>query len=220
MQPLGVDAALGGEVALGGLGVAHLERGEQDALAFGERDVAGDLEAQQALAHRRAGGDDVQPSVLEPAEQPVEIADAGREPGDPALVVGGLLEPVELLGDRVLEQPLLGGSSRAAQREDQPLGLLDQLLAAVAALGDLGLDLVGRAQQRAQLRVLAHDPAVFAGVAGGRYPAGELVDRCRPADRSSRPRSRRTSATVRWSILRAASWSCSIAANTLPCCSR
>ena len=49
------------------------------------RGVAGDLQREQALAHRRAGGDHVQPAVLQPAEQPVQLRDAGREPGDPAV---------------------------------------------------------------------------------------------------------------------------------------
>ena len=70
----------------------------------------------------------------------------------------------------------------AAQREDQPLGVFDQVLSPAPALADLRLDLIGGAQQRSHERVVADDPAVFAGVPGGGHPAGELVDRAFPAD--------------------------------------
>ena len=70
----------------------------------------------------------------------------------------------------------------AAQCEDQSFGLFDQLLSPTASLADLRLDLVGRDQQRPHERVVADDPSVFAGVPGGRHPAGELVDRLRTAD--------------------------------------
>ena len=70
----------------------------------------------------------------------------------------------------------------AAQREDQSFGLFDQLLSPTASLADLRLDLIRRDQQRPHQRVVADDPPVFAGVAGGRHPAGELVDRLRTAD--------------------------------------
>ena len=45
---------------------------------------------------------------------------------------------------------MLGLQLLAAQGEDQPLGLFDHFLTAVAAFGDLGLDLVGGPQERAQ----------------------------------------------------------------------
>ena len=86
---------------------------------------------------------------------------------------------------------------------------------------DAGLDLVGGGQQRPHLRVVAHDPPVLARVAGGRHPAGELVDRLRPADLLELAAAGAAiSATVRWSILRSLSCSSSIASNTAPCCSR
>ena len=66
--------------------------------------------------------------------------------------------------------------------EHQALGALHQVSRRRLAAEHAGLDLVGGGQQRAHLRVVAHDPAVLARVTGRRDPAGQLVDRLRPAD--------------------------------------
>ena len=98
------------------------------------------------------------------------------------MVFGGLLQPLDLVGDRVLEQPLLGQHLLAAEREDQPLGLLDQLHSRSLPLADLRLDLIRRAQQRPKQRVVADNPPVLARVTGHRHPPGQLVDRLGTAD--------------------------------------
>ncbi len=48
--------------------------------------------------------------------------------------------------------------------------------------GHAGLDLVGGREQRTEPGVVADDPAVVTGVAGGGHPAGEFVDRRRAAE--------------------------------------
>ncbi len=93
-----------------------------------------------------------------------------------------MFEAVDLVADGVLEQPLAAAELGAAQREDQPFGLVEQRLAGVVAVGDLRLDLIGGAQQRPGLRGVADDAGVFAGVAGGRHPAAQLLDRGRSTD--------------------------------------
>ena len=88
----------------------------------------------------------------------------------------GLL--VEDLGDRA--ELLLAIVVR--HLEHRALGPLDQVARRRLARQHARLDLVRGRQQRAQLGVVAHDLPVLARVAGGRHPAGELVDRRRPAD--------------------------------------
>ena len=144
--------------------------------------MARELKRQEALAHRGACRHDVESPVLEPAEQAVEIADARRKPGYVAIVLGCLLEAVDLLGERVLEQPLAGEHIAPTQREDQSFSFLDQPLSPTPSLADLRLDLIGCDQQRSHQRVIADDPTVFAGGPGRRHPSGEFVDRTWAAD--------------------------------------
>ena len=65
--------------------------------------------------------------------------------------------------------------------QHRPLGPLDEIARRRLTGEHAGLDLVGGGQQRPHLGVVAHDPPVLARVAGGRNPAGQLVDRLDPA---------------------------------------
>ena len=95
-------------------------------------------------------------------------------------------QPVQLVGllvrgCRAIERIFFWRSSCATSSTDA-LGALHQVARRRLTREHAGLDLVGRGQQRPQLGVVVDDPAVLAGVPGGRHPAGELVDRLRPAD--------------------------------------
>ena len=60
--------------------------------------------------------------------------------------------------------------------EEEALCLLGELLGLAFARMDRLLDLLGRAEQAPQQRVLLDDPRVVAGVAGGRDLVGEALD--------------------------------------------
>ena len=47
-----------------------------------EREVRGDAETEGRLPHARSSGDDDEVPGLEPGGQPIEIAEAGGDPGD------------------------------------------------------------------------------------------------------------------------------------------
>ena len=81
--------------------------------------------------------------------------------------------------------------------EHRALGPLEQLARGRLARQDARLDLVRGRQQRAQPRVVADDPAVVAGVAGGRHPARSSSIASAPPTSSSLPCWRSVSATVR-----------------------
>ena len=66
--------------------------------------------------------------------------------------------------------------------QHRPLGLLHELTWRAGAVEHVGLDLPRRVEQRPHLRLLAHDPAVVARVAGGRHPGDQLLDHVRAAD--------------------------------------
>ena len=119
---------------------------------------------------------------LEPAGLLVEVLEAGRrarqrrlEDREPVQLVGLLVQDV---GDRPdLLLPVVVGDL-----EHRALGLLDELARRRLTREDARLDLVRGRQQRPHLRVVPDDPAVLPRVSGRGDPAGELVDRLRPAD--------------------------------------
>ena len=124
-------------MSLRGFSVAHLKRREQHRPAPVSGDVARDLQAEQALAHRRARRDHVQPAVLQPAEQAIELRSPVASPGISRPSERRLLQPVDLLIDGVLEQSPARSQRLAAELEDLLLGRVDHLRDRVAAFGDL-----------------------------------------------------------------------------------
>ena len=123
--------------------------------------MAGDLEAEQALAHRRARRHHVEPAVLQPAEQAIELRKPGLKSRDLTSVGGRLLQPVDLLINGVLQRSPARPQGIPAELEDLLFGSVDQLSDRVAAFGDHRLDLIGGRQQPAQLRVIANDLGVL-----------------------------------------------------------
>ncbi len=175
-QVLALDPRLGGDEALGELGLGHLQ-GEQGHGVAGEHGVLGDVGDERRLAHRRAGGEDDQVAGLEAAGLLVEVLEARRRAGEGGLghrqavqLVGLLVEDVRDRADLLLA--VVGGDLQHGA-----LGLLHQLARRGLPGEDAGLDLVGGGEQRPQLEVVVDDPAVLARVAGGRHPSGQLVDR-------------------------------------------
>ena len=150
-----------------------------------EHRVLGDVRDQRRLSHRRARGDDDQVARLKAARQLVEVLEARRRAGQrrlrrrqPVELVGLLVED---LGDRA--ELLLAIVVR--HLEHRALGPLDQIARRRLARQHARLDLVGGGQQRAQLRVVAHDLPVLAGVT--RRPApSRRARRSPPARRSPR----------------------------------
>ena len=151
-------------------------------VADAEHRVLGDVRDQRRLSHRRARGDDDQVAGLKAAGQLVEVLEAGRRAGQRRLRRRQPVELVGLLVEDLRDRAELLLAIVVGDLEHRALGPLDQVARRRLARQHAGLDLVRGRQQRAQLGVVAHDLPVLAGVAGGRDPAGELVDRRRAAD--------------------------------------
>ena len=147
------------------------------------RGVARELQREQALAHRRAGGEHVQPPVLQPAEQ------TGPDRGSRSLGRGGHARRARRARagrspPRRRPRAAAGGLRFAgAQREDRAARPVRSAPAPSSRRSAISAWIsIRRSLQRSQLRVLAHDPPVVAGVPGCRHPPVELLDRAGPAD--------------------------------------
>ena len=112
----------------------------------------------------------------------VEVLEARRRAGQRRLCDRQAVELVGLLVEDLGDRAELLLAIVVRDLEHRALGALDQISRRRLARHHARLDLVGGGQQRAHLRVVANDPAVLPGMTRGRHPAGELVDRCRPAD--------------------------------------
>ena len=119
---------------------------------------------------------------LKAAGHLVQVLEARRRAGQRRLRGRQPMELVRLLVEHLGDRPELLLAIVVGHLEHRALGALDQVARRRLARQHAGLDLVGGGEQRAELGVVAHDLAVLAGVAGGRHPSGQLVDRRRPAD--------------------------------------
>ena len=127
-------------------GFDMFEREQRDGLPELHRDVLGDAQRKRRLSHRRTGREDDQVRALETRRDAVEIAESGRDAGDPSgALAGGELRdaheasasssrdrgevlavacrarsnrPARRLVDEVLD--LAGRSSRAARSARRP----------------------------------------------------------------------------------------------------
>ena len=91
-----------------------------------QREVGRDAKAERRLAHARARGDDDEVAGLEPGRQPVEVAEAGGDPGD---VGAGLVQrgdPLEALLEQILDVAELRRDAALREVEDDLLGAVDE----------------------------------------------------------------------------------------------
>ena len=155
-----------------------------DAAAGTGRRVVHERGAGQALAHRRACGEDDQVAGLEAAGDAVEVLEAGRRAGDRRALARRAARACRA---RRREQVVDRAEVLAASPRGRPRGSSarrGRRARAAAPRGEctLRLDLVGGAQEPAQHRVLADDARVLADVADGGDRAGQQVDRGAAAD--------------------------------------
>jgi hypothetical protein len=174
---------LRGDEALGQLALGHLQREQRDRLAVLQGGVLGEVGHQRALSHRRAGGEDDQVPRLKAARDGVEVVEARGRARDRLALARELVELVQLGVEQLVDGPEVLARVVVGDFEDAALREVDQLarrrLVGVHAL----LDLVGRRQEPAQHRVLAHDAGVLAQMADGGDRTREHVDHRAAADR-------------------------------------
>ena len=116
-----------------------------------------------------------------PGWKPPVIASRSAKPDGGAgerLALGRELLPlVDLRVEDVADRAEVLLAVLVGDLEDRALGAVDELARRGLVAVDAGLDLVGRAQQAAEHRVLAHDARVLAHVADGGHGAGQQIDR-------------------------------------------
>jgi hypothetical protein len=131
-QPVAGDPRLAGQVAVDELAFAHLQRGDDDRAALVESDVLGDVERQAGLADARPGGQHDEVAGLQSADRGVEPVEAGGQADDSAVAAPGLLEAVNLAGDRV-EQAHGAVPARAAPQREDPCSAASATFSALSA---------------------------------------------------------------------------------------
>ena len=96
--------------------------------APGARDVVGDVGGERRLAHAGPAGEDDEVGFLQAAHLAVEVAQAGRKPGQFAVALIGMRRHVERGGERRLEaQEAAAVAPGLGQFVEAPLGVLDLL---------------------------------------------------------------------------------------------
>ena len=160
----------------------HLEAEERARLARVDGDVVRDLERERALSHRRAGREDDEVLRLEAGREVVEILEAARQAGHLGAFLVELVDALERLDERVLEEDELAVGAALGELEDEILGARDELGRLALAIPAELRDLAARADQAAESRRLADDLGVVAGVRARRHEEGELVQANATAD--------------------------------------
>ena len=111
---------------------------------------------------------------------PVMPSRSSKPDGVPVIALPScdrLLELVDLGEEDVVDGAEVLARVLVGDLEDRALGDVDELARRGVVRVDAGLDLVRRAQEPAQHRVLAHDARVLAEVADGGHARGQQVDR-------------------------------------------
>ena len=164
------------------------DRGRGDKLAVGQVDHRG--VGVHALAHRRAGTDDVQRRRLEARQQLVEVVVAGGDAGDRVAAGEVLLDAVDgelhQLADVAIavDDPAVGDAEHPALGVVE--GIVDVVGAAVADLGDVG----GDEDEAAQHRRVLDDLGVGRGVGDRRRGVLQGVQRLDAAGLFEQPEPR------------------------------
>ncbi len=120
---------------------------------------------------------------LKAAGDLVQVLEAGGRAGQRRALQRQPVQLVELLVQHLLDRPEVLLAVVARDLEHRLLRLLHQLARRRLVAQDALLDLVRALQQAPQQGVLAHDLRIAAGMAGGRYHAGQFVHSRRAADR-------------------------------------
>ncbi len=181
-QVVATDRGLRGDEPLSELPLGHLEREQRDGRAGVERRVLREVRHQRRFAHRRSCGEDDQVAGLEASRDRVEVVEARRGAGDRLAFAGEALELLQLAGQEVADRQEVLAAVLVGDLEDGALGHVDEVARQRLVAVHTGLDLVGRAQQPAEHRVVAHDARVLADVADSRHGARQEVDRRAAAD--------------------------------------
>ena len=140
-EPVRVDPRLGGQHAHEQLLLRHLEAEEADRHVGRGADVLRDVQDEAGLAHRRPGGDENQVRRLQPRGHLVEVDEAGRHAGDQPLVLLQLLDGREAALHEVAQRHEPGADPIFGDREDRPLGLVEEQIRLLLGLVGLGQDL-------------------------------------------------------------------------------
>ena len=170
---VGVDLPLGAQQSFDELLLGHLEAEDPDALPLLERHVGRDVEANAGLAQAGSRGHDDQVRGMEPRGHPIELREAGLDPGDERLAVGDLLDRLVDRGHQRLDRLEAGPELPPGDLEDLLLDVFQDLLRRVLALVAARHDLVGDLDQAAQRRLLLHDLGVVLDVGRARQPVGQ-----------------------------------------------
>ena len=142
-----------------------------------------------ALAHRRAGSDDVQRRRLEAGEELVEVVVAGGDAGDRVAAGEVLLDAVDGELHQLADVAVRVDDTPVGDTEHPALGVVEGIVdvvgTAVADLGDVG----GDEDQATQQRGVLDDPGVGGGVGDRRrgvlqrmqrLDAARLVEQAEP----------------------------------------
>ncbi len=163
--------------------LGHLQAEDGHALVLVDRHVAGDVERERGLAHRRPSRQDDQIGGLEPADDGVHVAEARLATHGMVPLRHGPLQLGEALADEFSDGLELAAHPGLRDLEDHLLGPVDEihrrLLPPIPHLGDLAPHL----DERAKEIVLADDLRVVPGVGRRGNGGDQAVDIGPPADR-------------------------------------
>src|SRR5262245_46826206 len=181
-KALGLDLCLAAHETLRHLRLRHLEREEGDWDSLADAEVRGHAEAECRLPHARPCGDDDEVPLLEAGRDAVDVAEAGRNPGDVGARFVERGDPLEALLQELLDVAELAARPLLGEVEDDLLGLVDELRRLAGPVpAELG-DLAAGPNEPTERRRLADDLRVMVGVCGRGSERGQLVDAEFPAD--------------------------------------
>ncbi len=162
----GVHDGRRGQQALDELVAAHLEAEDRDRALLAQGRMLGDAEGQGRLAHAGARGHHDHVAGLEPADDPVEVEEAGGDAGHPAPALLGRGEPLDALDHQLVRAGEVAAHALLREPVDQRLGVLEHGGGLALALVDHRLDLLAHVQQPPLGRRVA-DHLGVGPVAGG-----------------------------------------------------
>ena len=136
---------------------------------------------ERGLPDRRPRGDDDEIARLKAGRQLVEIGEPGRHAGDELLALVRALDRREARVRQLAHRHEPGAHAIFGDREDRLLGLVENQVRLLLRLVGRGQNLVGREDQIAKRRFLAHDARVVLDVGG----VGQAVDERRDVGRAA-----------------------------------